>query len=74
MCSRRCLSLVLIRDRPVLGRVALLMATMLAISTLTTKQHFIADVVAGYLLAFLGAAWALRSFAKASAGPGVAAA
>jgi PAP2 superfamily len=54
------LSLLLIKDRPVLGRVALLMATMLAISTLTTKQHFLADVASGYLLAFLGRAFALR--------------
>jgi membrane-associated phospholipid phosphatase len=54
------LSLLLIRDRPVLGRVALLMATLLALSTLTTKQHFIADVVAGYALAFVGRAFALR--------------
>jgi membrane-associated phospholipid phosphatase len=61
------LSLLLIRDRPRLGRVALVMATMLAISTLTTKQHFIADVLSGYLLAFIGAAWALRSFRNSEA-------
>ncbi|HVR03399.1 MAG TPA: hypothetical protein VMT47_14775, partial [Polyangia bacterium] len=51
--------ILLQRDRPVLGRVALVMATMLALSTLTTKQHFVADVVSGYALAFLGAGWAL---------------
>ena len=28
------------------------MATLLALSTLTTKQHFIADVLSGYALAF----------------------
>jgi membrane-associated phospholipid phosphatase len=54
------LSLMLIRDRPVLGRVALGMATLLALSTLTTKQHFIADVVAGYALALFGVWLATR--------------
>ena len=54
------LALLLMKDRPVLGRVALTMATMLAISTLTTKQHFIADVISGYLLAFFGRWIALR--------------
>jgi membrane-associated phospholipid phosphatase len=54
------LSLILIKDRPRLGRVALVMATALALSTLTTKQHFIADVLSGYLLAFLGRWFALR--------------
>jgi membrane-associated phospholipid phosphatase len=58
------LSLILIKDRPRLGAVALVMATMLAISTLTTKQHFVADVVSGYLLAFLGRAIALRTMPK----------
>jgi membrane-associated phospholipid phosphatase len=53
------LSLILLRDRPRLGLVALIMATMLAASTLTTKQHFIADVVSGYILAFLGSTWAV---------------
>lgn len=55
------LALLLLRDRPRLGLVALVMATLLAISTLTTKQHFIADVLAGYALAFLGRAFALSS-------------
>jgi membrane-associated phospholipid phosphatase len=59
------LSILLIRDRPVLGRVALLLATLLALSTLTTKQHFLADVVSGYVLAFIGVAWALRGLDRA---------
>ena len=54
------LSLLLVKDRPRLGALALVMAAMLALSTLTTKQHFIADVVAGYALAFAGRAFALR--------------
>ena len=58
------LSILLIRDRRNLGRVALVMATMLAISTLTTKQHFIADVISGYALAFVGAWWALRGLPR----------
>ena len=39
------LALLLLKDRPRLGLVALAMATALALSTLTTKQHFIADVL-----------------------------
>ncbi len=34
-------------DRPRLGALAFSMAVVLALSTLTTKQHFIADVIAG---------------------------
>ena len=48
------------RDRPRLGRFALVMATMLALSTLTTKQHFIADVWPATCWRFLGRAFALR--------------
>jgi membrane-associated phospholipid phosphatase len=54
------LALILIKDRPRLGRVALAMATALALSTLTTKQHFLADVISGYALAFFGRWYALR--------------
>jgi membrane-associated phospholipid phosphatase len=59
------LALVLRRDRPGLGALAVAMATVLAASTLTTKQHFILDVAAGYALAV--AAWALvtRPFRQA---------
>lgn len=55
------LAFLLLRDRPRLGRVAVVMATLLALSTLTTKQHFLADVLGGYTLAFLGRAFALSS-------------
>lgn len=54
------LALILLKDRPRLGRVALAMATALALSTLTTKQHFLADVLSGYALAFFGRWLALR--------------
>jgi membrane-associated phospholipid phosphatase len=57
------LATLLLLDRPVLGKVAVVMATMLALSTLTIKQHFVADVAAGYALAFVGRAVALRSLA-----------
>jgi membrane-associated phospholipid phosphatase len=59
------LSLLLMKDRPRLGLVALAMATALALSTLTTKQHFLADVISGYLLAFFGRWIALRKFPAA---------
>jgi membrane-associated phospholipid phosphatase len=54
------LALILYRDRPAIGRVAVVMGALLALSTLTTKQHFIADVISGYALAFIGRAFALR--------------
>jgi membrane-associated phospholipid phosphatase len=54
------LALLLYRDGSRLGPLALLMATLLALSTLTTKQHFIADVISGYALAFLARWLVLR--------------
>jgi membrane-associated phospholipid phosphatase len=57
------LALLLIKDRPRLGLVTLVMATALAVSTLTTKQHFLADVLSGYALAFFGRWIALRKLA-----------
>jgi membrane-associated phospholipid phosphatase len=59
------LALLLIKDRPRLGLVTLIMATLLALSTLTTKQHFLADVVSGYALAFFGRWFALRKLPAA---------
>jgi hypothetical protein len=43
------------------------MATALALSTLTTKQHFLADVLSGYALAFFGRWLALRKLPATSA-------
>jgi membrane-associated phospholipid phosphatase len=63
------LALILCRDRPGLGRVAVVMGAILALSTLTTKQHFIADVIAGYLLAFLARAFALRGLPRRAPSP-----
>jgi membrane-associated phospholipid phosphatase len=54
------LAFLLYRDRPRLGAVTIGLAAVLAVSTLTTKQHFITDVIAGYAMAFAGRAWALR--------------
>jgi membrane-associated phospholipid phosphatase len=54
------LAILLCYDRPRLGRLTVVMAAILALSTLTTKQHFIADVVSGYALAFLACFFALR--------------
>ena len=58
------IALVLRADRPRLGLVAMVMAGLLALSTLTTKQHFLADVVAGFLIAFVTQALVLRSYRR----------
>jgi hypothetical protein len=54
-------------DRPRLGRLMLVMSTLLALSTLTTKQHFVADVGAGLAMAFTARAWAQRQLLRALA-------
>jgi hypothetical protein len=61
------ISFLLSLDRPKLGRLLLGMSTVLAVSTLTTKQHFIADVAAGLVMAFSARAWARREVARAMA-------
>ena len=58
------LAFILHRDRPRLGRVASVLGAILALSTLTTKQHFIADVVSGYALVFVANAYALRGLPR----------
>jgi membrane-associated phospholipid phosphatase len=47
------LALILYAENKRLGRVVIVMAALLALSTLTTKQHFVVDVVAGFALAAL---------------------
>jgi membrane-associated phospholipid phosphatase len=44
------LALILRYERPRLGALAMVMAALLALSTLTTKQHFLADVAAGLIM------------------------
>ena len=45
------LALFLHHENPRLGRLVIVLAFLLALSTLTTKQHFLADVLAGFALA-----------------------
>jgi membrane-associated phospholipid phosphatase len=59
------ISFVMAMDRPRLGRVMLGMSIVLALSTLTTKQHFVADVVAGLAMALVLRAWARQELARA---------
>lgn len=52
------LALILHHENRRLGRVVICLALVLALSTLTTKQHFIADVISGFFMAGL-ARWLL---------------
>jgi membrane-associated phospholipid phosphatase len=52
-------------DRPRVGTAVLVMAVVLALSTLTTKQHFAADVVAGLIMALAARAWVRRRLPRA---------
>jgi membrane-associated phospholipid phosphatase len=63
------LAFLLELERPRWGKVTLVMCVLLAISTLTTKQHFIADVLAGLAMAFTARAWAARSFSRTAPAP-----
>jgi membrane-associated phospholipid phosphatase len=56
------LAFLLYRDRPRLGLAAIGLGAILALSTLTTKQHFIADVISGYALVWLACVFALRGW------------
>jgi len=48
-----------------LGLIAVSCATLVAISTLFTKQHYVADLLAGILLAFAAHAIFLRGYSRA---------
>jgi membrane-associated phospholipid phosphatase len=54
------LTLVLLAHRRPVGVLLLVMTILLSLSTLFTKQHFIADVLAGGLLGAAVAAWVMR--------------
>jgi membrane-associated phospholipid phosphatase len=56
----------LYKSRRRIGLLSLLMSVVLAASTLTTKQHFIADVFGGYALSFASIRFALRGWCGCS--------
>ena len=52
------------RVHPGVGAVATLFAGLIGISTLYTKQHYVADVIAGALAAFVAYLFFLRSYPR----------
>jgi membrane-associated phospholipid phosphatase len=62
------LALFLHHENPRLGRLVIVLAFLLAVSTLTTKQHFVADVLAGFALAAFTRAVLLRGVPASAAG------
>lgn len=46
-------ALILLEVKPLYGAVGMFLALMVGASTLFTKQHFLVDVLAGFLVAFL---------------------
>jgi membrane-associated phospholipid phosphatase len=54
------LAFLLGMERPRLGAVTLVLAALLAVSTLTTKQHFLADIAAGLVMALVARALVRR--------------
>ena len=61
------LALIIHHENRRLGRVVIVMAALLALSTLTTKQHFVADVVSGLLLAAGARLFVLRDLDRDAA-------
>jgi PAP2 superfamily len=62
--SRRCTSLTCYRLHRTLGLAALVCASLVAVSTLFTKQHYVADVIAGLLLAAAAYLVILRGYPR----------
>ena len=61
------ITFILSLDSRRLGKLAMAMSIALALSTLTTKQHFLADVVAGLAMALVARAWTMRQLAARAA-------